>query len=89
MSITSEPLQKFIGSLTTDSLALWIGSSKISGSFEWSDGSQWGYVPAGTDVDYAIDGDCGVLQLTVGTAGMWYFTNPNNTEMVHGCICQY
>ena len=89
MSITSEPLQKFIESLATDSLAHWIGACKRKGSLMWIDGSQWGYVPAaGTDM---INGNnaYGVIQLTDGTPGIWNFTKIDNTEMVHGCICQY
>ena len=92
VSITSEPIQKFLESLATNTLAFWIGSSMNSGSFEWSDGSQWSYVPAGTELGsaYAQDGDGGVLALTVGYPGLWFFEMPdNNRAMVHGCICQY
>ena len=88
VSITSEPLQKFIESLTTDSLAHWIGAVKRKGSLMWIDGSQWGYVPAGTDV-INVNNAYGVIQLTDGTPGIWNFTKPDNIEMVHGCICQY
>ena len=94
MSITSEPLQNFIESLknSKDQQFFWIGASKKAGSFEWSDGSQWSYVPAGTELGsaYAQDGDGGVLALTVGYPGLWFFEMPDNSrEMVHGCICQY
>ena len=89
MSITSEPLQKFIESLTTDSLALWIGASKKAGSLAWNDGSQWGYVPTDTFVDYVVDGDRGLISLTKQGPGMWFFTKANNTVGLHGCICQY
>ena len=89
VSITSEPLQKFIESLTTGSLALWIGAFKRAGSLMWDDKSQWGYVPAGTDVNNANDWDRGVIQLTDGTPDIWYFTKADNVEIVHGCICQY
>ena len=90
VSITSEPIQKFIESLITDSVTVWIGASKKAGSLVWNDGSQWSYAPAGSDgVDNAVNGDGGLILLTVGMAGMWFFTNPNITGGLQGCICQY
>ena len=93
VSITSEPIQKFLESLknSKDPQYFWIGASKKSGSFEWSDGSQWSYVPADSVqvVDRASDGQYGVLVLMEGMGGMWSFANPNITDLTNGCICQY
>ena len=90
VSITNEPIQKFLESFATGTQSFWIGSFKKAGSFEWSDGSQWSYVPADIDVDNVWEGDGGLLALTVGMPGKWFFEMPDNGRgMVHGCICQY
>ena len=89
VSITSEPIQKFIESLITDSVTVWIGASKKAGSLVWNDGSLWSYAPAGSDgVSSVSDGDCGALSVTVGTTGMFIFSEPDNIY-ANGFICQY
>ena len=90
VSITSEPIQKLMESLinSTDPISCWMGASKVSGSYVWSDGSPWDYVPSATVIDNSKpNGVGGALELT-GGLGMWMFYPPAENSR-NGLICQY